>query len=64
MAVVFQDVYSDVGVFELLQDIPPEWGVVLAGEKGDPVRPGFQGGFYFEAVVAMHIKFIEALLPT
>ncbi|KAL6783785.1 hypothetical protein ACKKBF_B05785 [Auxenochlorella protothecoides x Auxenochlorella symbiontica] len=31
LAVVFQDVYSDVGVFELLQDIPPEWGVVLAG---------------------------------
>lgn len=29
---VFADEYSDVAVFELLQDIPPEWGAVMAGE--------------------------------
>ncbi|KAL6769258.1 hypothetical protein ACKKBF_B18110 [Auxenochlorella protothecoides x Auxenochlorella symbiontica] len=31
LAVVFADEYSDVAVFELLQDIPPEWGAVMAG---------------------------------
>ncbi len=32
LSVVFQDINSDVAVFELLQDIPPEWNVMLAGE--------------------------------
>lgn len=36
---MFEDELSDIAVFELLQDIPPEWGPILAGEP-----PGAAGG--------------------
>lgn len=36
LSLVFEDAGSDVAVFELLQDIPPEWGAVLAGWTAEP----------------------------
>ncbi|KFM22664.1 hypothetical protein F751_0460 [Auxenochlorella protothecoides] len=41
LSVVFQDVNSDVAVFELLQDIPPEWNVMLAGWDASNVLNNF-----------------------
>uniref|UniRef100_A0A1D2A3X2 Peptidase S1 domain-containing protein n=1 Tax=Auxenochlorella protothecoides TaxID=3075 RepID=A0A1D2A3X2_AUXPR len=41
LSVVFQDINSDVAVFELLQDIPPEWNVMLAGWDATNVLNNF-----------------------
>ncbi|KFM22662.1 hypothetical protein F751_0458 [Auxenochlorella protothecoides] len=46
LAIVFEDELSDIAVFELLQDIPPEWGPILAGWDATEL----DGNFTFTAV--------------